>query len=258
VAQRFPDEVAALRAGEHIRVGGGESWLDLWERIDGALDRLVEDLTDGSRAVVVTHGGVIHGIVAGALGLRERHPRPVGRVTNTATTTLRIDRGRRELRAFNDATHLGPRGAWVKDRLAAGAGVATVIHEATEGPDLAAWYGRLDHLYGGPGSDVGELARHLDAGVEGPLERPLQRSLTSALARHPGARVGVASSHEGLAEVAEGIVGPGNASRLEPVGAARVSHIVMTEHGPHLADYNVGPKATSSGRTRSTRGARGR
>jgi probable phosphoglycerate mutase len=88
VAERFSDELAALRRGEVVRMGGGETWVEFSGRVDGALEALVGRLEDGEQAVVVAHGGVIHSVVSGVL---RRSPswRPITAAAGCACSTTR-------------------------------------------------------------------------------------------------------------------------------------------------------------------------
>jgi broad specificity phosphatase PhoE len=106
IAARFPDDVAALRAGQPVRIGGGESIPELEARADAALDDL-RSRHARQRVLLVTHGGVIRAIVMGALGLRGRASPLVG-VDNTSLTHLAHDGERWCVEAYNDAHHLDP------------------------------------------------------------------------------------------------------------------------------------------------------
>ena len=140
VVERFPDEVAALAAGDDVPLGGGERWSEFGERIDTALDALVEGADDGDRIAVVAHGGVVHAVVAGTLGFRgRRRPWPVGPASNTSITRLHVDDGSRTIRVFNDASHTetaaGP---------AEGATLALIRHGESEGNVRGTWQGITD------------------------------------------------------------------------------------------------------------------
>jgi probable phosphoglycerate mutase len=106
VVERFPEQIAALRARRTFEIGGGESWPEVFARADGALEALRTRLPHGGRAVVFTHGGIIAAILSGLLGVRDRFPWPLGRMRNTGRTTLRFSSGGVELVAHNDDTHL--------------------------------------------------------------------------------------------------------------------------------------------------------
>ncbi|MFK7990697.1 MAG: histidine phosphatase family protein [Sandaracinaceae bacterium] len=105
VAARFPEELAALRRGDPVRIGGGESMREFEARVDAALLALAAE--DAEEALVVTHGGVIRALATRALGLRGRESPLVG-VSNTSLTGLEIRDGAITLLRYNDAVHLDP------------------------------------------------------------------------------------------------------------------------------------------------------
>ena len=106
VTKRFPDQVAALQERREFAVGGGESWPMVFARVDEALAALRKRMNAGGRVLVVTHGGVIAAVLAGLVGARERKPWPLGRIRNTARTTLRFSEAGVELLAHNDDSHV--------------------------------------------------------------------------------------------------------------------------------------------------------
>jgi broad specificity phosphatase PhoE len=166
VMARYPDELAALAGGEDVAIGGGETWAGFCARVDAAVDALFTRLGDGGRALVVTHGGVIHAVVSGLLSFRARgRPWPVEHVRNTALTVIAVNGRGRRLRTFNDATHIGaappPDPASTVVGLArhgeSVANLADVWHGTSDGPlsargllqgaELAARYDTVDHVY---------------------------------------------------------------------------------------------------------------
>jgi probable phosphoglycerate mutase len=105
IFSKYGHLLAELRSGKDIRWGGAESYGEFVARIDAAVEELAASLLPGQRALVVTHGGVIHAVVAGLLGFRDRpRPWPVGRISNASLTTVEV--APRRLVAFNDAGHL--------------------------------------------------------------------------------------------------------------------------------------------------------
>jgi broad specificity phosphatase PhoE len=110
VQEQFPDELAALRAGEPVQLGGGESWHDLAVRAGAALTRLVDRLPDDGRGLVFCHGGVVIALVTAAFDLPTRTPRRIGHLVNTSITELGFNAdGTTTLLRFNDAAHLPDR-----------------------------------------------------------------------------------------------------------------------------------------------------
>lgn len=106
VAQRFPEQIEALKARRTFAIGGGESWPEVFQRADLALAALRRRMPSGARVIVFTHGGIIAAILAGLLGVRDRFPWPLGRMRNTGRTTLRFSASRIELVGHNDDSHV--------------------------------------------------------------------------------------------------------------------------------------------------------
>jgi len=70
VAEQFPEEQAALRAGEDIRRGvHGESLAQVAGRTRAAADEVLSGLAPGECAVIVTHGVAARTVVASLVGL---------------------------------------------------------------------------------------------------------------------------------------------------------------------------------------------
>jgi glucosyl-3-phosphoglycerate phosphatase len=70
VAEQFPEEQAALEAGEDIRRGvDGESLGQVAERARAAVDEVLADLAPGECAVIATHGVSGRAVVASLVGL---------------------------------------------------------------------------------------------------------------------------------------------------------------------------------------------
>jgi broad specificity phosphatase PhoE len=173
VAERFPEELAALQRGDPVQIGRtGESIPAFTERVSEAIDRLVQRMDGEGRVLVSAHGGVIERAVAIALGIRGSVAF-AGRVTNTSLTTISIRNNARRIVRYNDATHLGPLSGWAAGKLAEGRTVVALIrHGRTVANDigvwqghsdaglddegrqqaenLAAWYGEFDVLYASP------------------------------------------------------------------------------------------------------------
>lgn len=215
VAARFTDELAALRRGEAVRMGGGETWPEFTERIDGALEALLGRLDDGDQAAVVAHGGVIHAVVSGVLGFRALgHPWRIDRIRNTALTVLEADHRGRRIRVLNDAGHAATR----PHPDEAGPVVTLVRHGETEANVTGRWQGRTDgHLTERGLRQGAELAGRLD-GITHVYASPLRRArLTAeAFARPKGLAV---HEHPGLEEIAFGAwedLTPEEARRVDP------------------------------------------
>lgn len=105
IGEQYPDELAAVRGGTDLALGGGESSAELANRVDSAVARLIERVDDGDRVAVLSHGGAIQSVIAGHLGLRGRpRPLPIDRIANTSMTMFEYGGGA-VLHTFNDASH---------------------------------------------------------------------------------------------------------------------------------------------------------
>jgi probable phosphoglycerate mutase len=166
VMARYGEELAALASGEDRPMGGGETWGGFCARVDAALQDLRRRLRPGQRALVVTHGGTIHALVAGLLRFRSRgRPWPLEHGHNTAISVLVDEGAGLRVRALNDAAHLGtapvPDGETTVVGLArhgeSQANTAGIWHGITDGPlsprgleqgaELAARYDTVDRIY---------------------------------------------------------------------------------------------------------------
>ncbi len=269
VALRFPEQVHALASGAHdVKIGGGESWDDLYRRVDAAFTGLVERASWAEHIVVFTHGGVMASLFAGLMGIRNRHPRPLGRMVNTGISTVRLEGGTISLERWNDATHLGPLGAWGSERLERGdAVVGLVSHAPSSADEPAAEGGRLR---GGPSllalehladwyRGVSEVYATREARLRNAAAMLAERSrvsvsddpvddaaLVEALGRlgerHPGQRVGALVAGDRISRWAAELLTPRSGARLSPPPHATVSHAVLTSEGVTLADYAVSPR----------------
>ncbi len=130
VARRWPQEVAALRAGEDIPVGGEESWGDLARRTAGALEALRERCPD-EHVLLVAHGGVIITLLSRLLGVPQLRPRRLGKLANTALSTVLLGEGT-TLERYNDAAHCAGTPLWM-DEVQRGRGV---LHFTDRGAPL--------------------------------------------------------------------------------------------------------------------------
>lgn len=145
IGVEFADELAALRRGEHVPLGGsGETIPGLVERVGAALEGVFDRLEDGGQALVVCHGGVIETAVGLVLRIRDAH-RLISRVTNTALTTVTESDGNRRLARFNDAAHLGAVTGWAGGSLRRGGLVLGFVrHGRTDANSSGRWQGQTD------------------------------------------------------------------------------------------------------------------
>jgi probable phosphoglycerate mutase len=106
IAQRFPDEWAAWRAGRDIRRGGGETYAELGDRVARALERIARG-HPGSAAIVVSHGAALKTFAGRVLGIGAEGLRAFRVQVNTGVTVVeREGEGPWRLATWNDASHL--------------------------------------------------------------------------------------------------------------------------------------------------------
>jgi probable phosphoglycerate mutase len=174
VHTRYPDEIGAVRSGKQVRMGGGESWFDLGRRIEATFEDLVADTPDGSRVLVMTHGGVVHSVLAGGMGFPDRRvPWPIERVRNTAITEVVVDHGSFRLISFNDDGHFGHDGD---------PAVALIRHAESAANAEGRWHGHTDGPLTAHGREqAAELGRR-HAGVSRVYSSPLERARATAVA----------------------------------------------------------------------------
>ena len=199
IEDRFPGQLQAMREVGDVKLGGGESYPEFAGRVEETLAKTLARLDDGERALVIAHGGVIGTIVRNTLGGRGGKRRPVSRIVNTALNVVRFDDGdRRQLVAFNDASHLNG------DARASGNGsVWLVRHGETEANVEHRWQGITDGSLSGEGrrqaDRLAEWGLPLDVVYSSPLRRA--RATAAVLAASVGAEQGERAD---LAEMAFG------------------------------------------------------
>jgi probable phosphoglycerate mutase len=113
IAAEFPDAVRALRRGEDVRRGGGETLAEVRARVSAALDDALAAFAGapiGSRhtVIVFTHGGPIRVATAEAMGLPAGGHLGLDPPTNCSATELEFvlggdGRRRTRLVAYNTA-----------------------------------------------------------------------------------------------------------------------------------------------------------
>jgi probable phosphoglycerate mutase len=176
VDDRFSDELAAIRAGEDVPMGGGESWHAFAARIDGAFSQLIEDAPGDARLAVVAHGGVILAVVSALIGFRDVRPWPIERIHNTAITRVTVGEQGARLDTLNDATHT----EWDLHQDSIGPLVTLVRHGESEGNVADQWHGRTDSALSERGLGQGaELAKWY-GGIGRVYASPLQRARLTA------------------------------------------------------------------------------
>ena len=136
VMEQFGDELRQLDAGDEIPIGiTGETAREVSDRALTGISEILERLDDEESALVVTHGGLINGLVRRVLDVPSGGRR-LGIPANTSFCELtfvdesvRVDR-------FNDAYHLGPTTDWVAEHLRHGFGVVDLIRHGVTDANL--------------------------------------------------------------------------------------------------------------------------
>ncbi len=105
IAERFPDELAAWRAGRDIKRGGGETFAELGDRVTRAIDRIAAAHA-GSAAVVVSHGAALKTFASRVLLMPTLGLRKLRVQTNTGVTVVERDAEGYRLLVWNDDAHL--------------------------------------------------------------------------------------------------------------------------------------------------------
>ncbi len=185
-AARFPDQVARLRAGLPVPIGGGESMPEFEARVDAAVDELLAEHA-GRRLLVVTHGGVIRALATRVLGMRGRTSPLIGAGNTSLTRLVAVDE-RLVLQVYNDALHLEP--ADLEPTVAAEPTMRLALIAAD--PEAPADRGLADRLLSGLGiariGAVGPAAEHAlsDDLVADPLGDDPRAALDALLAEQEG------------------------------------------------------------------------
>jgi probable phosphoglycerate mutase len=105
IVARFPDEVAAMFAGQEISRGGGESYGELRARLATAATRIAAR-HPGETVLLVSHGAALRSLVAHVLeaSLAQMHRIAIG--GNTALSVVQMRHERLRLVSYNDTAHL--------------------------------------------------------------------------------------------------------------------------------------------------------
>jgi broad specificity phosphatase PhoE len=168
-----PGALAAVRSGDDVRLGGGESMREFDGRVLDAFQEMTDRLDSDSSALLVAHGGVVASLTRQVLGQLGGFRPGMGPLENTSLTRFQVHEEGPMLISYNDAGHLGPLSQWAQRRHDEGDTLLTLIrHGETEAnrvdrwqgitdgeltldgraqaAALAAWYPGLDSLYASP------------------------------------------------------------------------------------------------------------
>ncbi len=88
IQARWPEQYAAWRGGDDVRIGGGETRSEVGRRVAEALERHAGATPDGGVLVISTHGGAARAGVLTLLGLGIEHWTRLGALGNTRWAVL--------------------------------------------------------------------------------------------------------------------------------------------------------------------------
>jgi probable phosphoglycerate mutase len=193
----YPAEAAAFWTGQDVSIDGSETIGDLTARVGEAVASLEARLPESGRALVVTHGGPIFGIVAETLGISS--PPPLSGVANTSITRLVLNNTHREVTVYNDFGHLTER---VGDPDGA-TQIVLIRHGQTRANLEHRWQGQSDWGLTDQGVRQAELLAAELEGIDVVYSSPLSRARITAgkVAERPGLEV---TEDESLREIEDG------------------------------------------------------
>ena len=105
ISTRFPDEIAAMHAGQDVRRGGGESMSELNHRLAAAAEDIAA-IHPGETVLLVSHGAALRSVVAHALDASLPQMQHIAIGGNTALSVLQVRAGKMRLVSYNDTAHL--------------------------------------------------------------------------------------------------------------------------------------------------------
>lgn len=170
----YPEEAAAFWTGQDMSIEGSETIAELVARVGEALGDVAARLSDDGRALVVTHGGPIFGIVAESLGIAS--PPPLSGVANTSFTRLWLNGSDRQVPVYNDFGHVISAGAAPEEATE----VVLIRHGQTRANLEHRWQGQSDW---GLTDEGVRQAERLAAGLQGVdvvYSSPLSRARVTA------------------------------------------------------------------------------
>ena len=86
--ERFGDELSAWAAGSDVRPGGGETRVEVADRVVDVVMRELALMEAGRTLVVATHGGAARAAIGALLGLPPEHWAALGVLANCAWSVL--------------------------------------------------------------------------------------------------------------------------------------------------------------------------
>jgi probable phosphoglycerate mutase len=105
IAERDPDILARIDAGEDLPRGGAERWHDVYERVSTAVEQLAET-HPGRTIAIATHGGPVRMLLRHAVQNGAPPPENREHIGNTSITILERTPSGWAIKAVNDMAHL--------------------------------------------------------------------------------------------------------------------------------------------------------
>jgi broad specificity phosphatase PhoE len=170
----YPEEAVAFWTGQEMSIDGSETIGELTLRVGEALESIEARLPDGGRALVVTHGGPIFGIVAEILGISS--PPPLSGVANTSLTRLALNDAHREVAVYNDFGHLAERAGDPEGATQ----IVLIRHGQTRANLQHRWQGQSDWGLTDDGVRQAELLAAELEGIDAVYSSPLSRARITA------------------------------------------------------------------------------
>lgn len=88
IIERFPQEFAAWGGDSDIRPGGGETRLEVADRVTRAIEKALQDIPANGTLVVASHGGALRAGLGRLLGLAPAQWAALGVLANAQWTVL--------------------------------------------------------------------------------------------------------------------------------------------------------------------------
>lgn len=201
VEAQDPDALAAVRKGEDVRLGGGESIREFDVRILEAFQKMIARLDPDDSVLLVAHGGVIASLARQVLGQQGGFRPGMGPLENTSLTRIQVREAAPMLISYNDAAHLAPLSQWAQSRHDDGDTLLTLIrHGQTEANRVERWQGVTDGRLTLDGRAQAVALAAWYPGLDSLYASPLQRAQDTAAALAEAFGVDVVS-HDGVIEM---------------------------------------------------------
>lgn len=88
IIERFPQEFAAWGGDSDVRPGGGETRLEVADRVTRAIERALNDVPENGTLVIASHGGALRAGLGRLLGLAPAQWAALGVLANAQWTVL--------------------------------------------------------------------------------------------------------------------------------------------------------------------------